>query len=253
MSPPLLEALHDQYEGRVFAFDHFTLAHDPKRNVAELARMVPDGTQLDLDIICHSRGGLVARVMAERPPDEFSGSRSLDVRRVVFVATPNAGTVLADGNYMGDFVNRYTTLLNLFPDNGITEVLETIITVVKQLAVGSLNGLDGLASMRPGGAFLKDWLNNDGAPGSEYFALESNYEPTNAGLLAFARDRLTDRIFADADNDLVVPTEGVHAANGSARFPITSVEAFAAADAVPHSGFFGSSRTADRLRTWLAF
>jgi pimeloyl-ACP methyl ester carboxylesterase len=247
MSRELLHGLHERYEGRVVAFDHPTLSHDPRRNVDELARMLPNGVELDLDVICHSRGGLVARVIAERPP-EHSRMR---VRRIVFVAAPNAGTVLADGPYMGDLVDRYTTLLNLFPDNGMIDVLQAVITVVKQLAVGALAGLDGLASMRPEGPFLKDWLNDGGDPGADYFALASNYEPTQPGLRAFARDALMDRVFGAAENDLVVPTAGVHAANGSRRFPIAQVELFGAADGIQHSGFFASQRVSERIRAWL--
>ena len=58
--------------------------------------------------------------------------------RVVFVAGPNAGTILADADHLGDLVDRYTNLLAFFPDNEVTDVLEGVITVVKQLAVGAV-------------------------------------------------------------------------------------------------------------------
>ncbi len=248
MPPELVKALHDHYGGRVLAFDHFTLAHDPLRNATELAKLVPDGTRLDVDIVCHSRGGLLARTLAERPPGELR--EKLAVNRVVFVATPNAGTVLADGKRMGALVDRYTTLLNLFPDNGVTETLEAIITVVKQLAVGALAGLDGLASMRPGGDFLSA-LNEGGQADGTYFALASNYEP-QGGLRAFAKDGVMDFVFAKAHNDLVVPTDGVSAANGSGRFPITQLEAFAEADGIHHSGYFANPRAGERILGWLS-
>jgi hypothetical protein len=57
---------------------------------------------------------------------------------VVFVAGPNAGTVLADAEHLGDLVDRYTNLLAFFPDNGVTDVLEAVITVVTQLAVAAV-------------------------------------------------------------------------------------------------------------------
>ena len=245
MSAELLGGLHDHYDGRVVAFDHYTLSHDPRQNAERLAAMIPGDVELELDVICHSRGGLVARVLAERPARE-----SLRVRRIVFVATPNAGTVLADPDHIGGLVDRYTTLLNFFPDNGVTEVLEAIITVVKQLAVGSLAGLDGLAAMRPGGEFQR-WLNDGGGPGAEYFALASNYEPTQPGLLAFARDAAMDRIFGDAGNDLVVPTEGVHAANGSGCFPIERLESFDTTAGIHHSAYFADARASELIRSWL--
>ena len=247
MPPELVKALNDRYGDRVFAFDHWTLAHDPLRNALELAQLVPDGTRLDVDIVCHSRGGLLARTLAEQPPDQLR--EKLGVNRVVFVATPNAGTVLADGKHLGALVDRYTTLLNLFPDNGVTDTLEAIITVVKQLAVGALNGLDGLAAMRPGGEFLGK-LNDGGQPAAGYFALSSNFEP-RGGLRAFASDGVMDFVFGQAANDLVVPTDGVAAANGSKRFPITEVEPFGEADGVVHSGFFANAKAGERIVGWL--
>jgi len=251
MPPDLVRALDDRYQGRVVAFDHFTLSHDPVRNVAALIAAIPDGTRLDLDLVSHSRGGLVARVLAEQPPLDALGRREVRVGRIVFVATPNAGTVLADPKRMGELVDRVTTLLNLFPDNGVTDVLEAVITVVKQLAVGALSGLDGIAAMRPDGAFLTERLNTGGAGATKYFALASNYEPTAPGLLTFARDAAMDRVFGKAENDLVVPSLGVHEANGSGCFPIAEVERFGPGDGVHHSGFFAAPRAGERLLEWL--
>jgi len=250
LDPDTVRALHERYAGRVLAFDHFTLSHDPKRNVERLVAEIPEGTALDLDVMCHSRGGLVARVLAERQGELSLGSRALRVRRVVFAATPNAGTVLADGERMGDFVDRYTTLLNLFPDNGVTEVLEGVITVVKQLAVGALGGLDGLQAMRPSSPFLAA-LNEGPAGEAAYFALTANFEPASAGLRAFLRDRLMDRVFRDVPNDLVVPTGGVWETNGSGCFPIDDRHEFATADAVHHSGFFAHRQARERILGWL--
>ena len=53
--------LHQLYEGRVFAFDHFTLSHDPRQNVDWFLEQIPEAARFDLDVVCHSRGGLVAR------------------------------------------------------------------------------------------------------------------------------------------------------------------------------------------------
>src|SRR4029079_4532122 len=99
-----------------------------------------------------------------------SGARAVGVGRGVSAASPNAGTILTDSRYLGQLIDRYTNLLNFFPDNGVTDILEAVITVVKQLAAAALDGLDGLQSMNPEGPFLKAL--NAGAPGStRYFAL----------------------------------------------------------------------------------
>ena len=103
--------------------------------------------------------------------------------------------------------------------------------------------------MHPGGDFLTK-LNDGGQPDAAYSALASNFEP-KGGLAAFAADGIVDRVFADADNDLVVPTAGVHAANGSGRFPITKLESFAGDDGIHHCGFFANAQAGERILGWL--
>ncbi len=250
MPKEFVTALHGRYGGRVFALDHLTLSHDPKQNVNWLVEQMPDGTALDLDIICHSRGGLVSRMLSEKQGELALGSRTLRVGKVVFVGAPNAGTILADGQHMGDFIDTYTNLLNFLPDNGVTDILEGIITVAKQLAVGILKGLPGLQSMRPGGEFSK-WLNAGARAGeTRYFALASDFTPGEAGLKQFAMDRLMDKIFTAA-NDLVVPTAGVFAENGSGFFPIEEKFVFQGSDAVAHSGYFANRGAREKIMGWL--
>ena len=244
--------LHHRYQGRVFAFDHYTLCEDPRQNVEWLLGRLPEDVSLDLDVVCHSRGGLVSRVLAERQADFSLGSRRLGVNKVVFVAAPNSGTVLTDTKYLGDLIDSYTNILNFFPDNGVTEVLQAIIAVVKQLAVGAVNGLPGLESMLPGGPFLKNWLNR-GPRGAElYYAIASNYQPTQPGLAVWAKNRLMDRVFDHADNDLVVPTLGVYEGNGSALFPIADHYVFKPEAGIQHAGYFPSPATQEQIRQWLA-
>ncbi|MBA2470625.1 MAG: hypothetical protein H0V37_14565 [Chloroflexia bacterium] len=241
--------LHRRYEGRVFAFDHFTLSEDPRQNVDWLLGAIPDGTSLDLDVLCHSRGGLVSRVLAERQAELSLGSRSLRVDKVVFAATPNGGTILADAEHHGALIDSVTNLLQFVPDNGVTEVLETVITVAKHIAVGAAKGLEGLESMRPGGPFIKA-LNAGPKGDTAYFALASNFEPTNHGWQVFAKDRLMDALF-NKENDLVVPTGGVHEANDSGCFPIADPLVFARADGIGHSDFFRKREAVDKILAWL--
>jgi hypothetical protein len=243
--------LHQRYQGRVFAFDHYTLSEDPRQNVEWLLGQLPDGVSLDLDVVCHSRGGLVSRVLAERQAELSLGSRHLGLNKVVFVGAPNAGTVLTDTKHLGDLIDSYTNILNFFPDNGVTEVLQGVITVMKQLAVGALKGLPGLESMLPGGPFLQDWLNR-GPKGAElYYAIASNYEPTQPGLAAWAKNRLMDRVFDHAANDLVVPTLGVYEGNGSALFPIADHHVFPPTAGIQHGGYFPSPATQQQIMGWL--
>ena len=244
-----VETLHKQYEGRVFAFDHFTLSQDPRQNVNWFLDRMPGDAKLDIDIVCHSRGGLVSRVLNEKQSELSLGSRSIHVGRIVFVGSPNAGTLLADGKHMGDFIDTYTNLLNFIPDAGVSDVITGIVTVAKSLAVGAVGGLKGLQSMRPEGDFNK-WMNGgDRASDTRYFALTSDYTPSVAGLVS-VKNRLMDLIFK-GPNDLVVPTDGVFADNGSGFFPIEDRFVFSGTDSLAHTEFFGSRAARDRILGWL--
>lgn len=246
-----VDAMHTLYGGRVFAFDHPTLTHTPRQNIETLLEAMPDGMSLDVDIICHSRGGLVSRVLAEKQAELTLGSRKIRVGRVVFVGSPNAGTRLADEAFIGDYLDTVTNLLNLVPTNGVTDALGFVLTGVKLVATGLWSGLKGLHSMQPDGTFGA-WLNTGTRErDTKYFALASDYTPTQTGLIQLATDKLMDRVFKGAHNDLVVPTDGVFAANGSGYFPISEQVVFGATDGVPHTGFFQYPKTTELIATWL--
>jgi hypothetical protein len=250
LPPQIFSKLYQHYGGRVFAFDHYTLSEDPAQNVNVLIERIPDGARLSLDVICHSRGGLVTRILAERQSELSLGSRELTIDKVAFVGAPNAGTAMADAEHVGKLIDTYTNLLNFFPAPGVVDVLQTVIAVVKQLAVGAFGGLDGLTSMIPKGQFLSG-LNtiNDGT--SDYFAVTSHFEPQSPGFRDWVRDQLVDQVFSGADNDLVVPTQGVYDASGASRFPITNPEVLSGSDSVAHTDYFSSPDTQAKLLGWL--
>ncbi len=243
--------MHRRYEGRVFAFDHPTASVDPAENARAFLGAISD-RRLALDVVTHSRGGLVTRVLAETPPFANLPPHDLAFGKVVFVATPNAGTPLADRAHMSDFIDTYTNILELIPGNVVVDTLEVAVTVLKQLAVGALGGLDGLVAQSPTGVFLAA-LNRGKKPGGVgYFAVASNFEPPKgSGLGRFARDLVTDRLFRPAGNDLVVPTDGVYSVSGAGGFPIAGPILYPTADGIDHSGFWNQQRTVDALEAWL--
>jgi hypothetical protein len=243
-------ALHARYEGRVFAFDHHTLSDDPADNVRWLVDHLPDGARLDVDVVCHSRGGLVSRVLAERQGELALGGRAVRVGKVVFVGAPNAGTALADPDRMGALIDTYATVLNLIPEPATKEVLQAVVTVAKQLAVGAAKGLPGLQAMRPDGAFAKRLNAGARAGDTRYFALTSDYTPRHAGLKRLLADRLMDGIFKGG-NDLVVPSEGVWSANGSGFFPIDEKRVLSDGESVAHTEFFTSPGAQRQMLEWL--
>lgn len=244
-----MAALAHRYGGRMFAFDHFTLSDDPIQNAKELIARIPAGTALDLDIVSHSRGGLVARVLAEKQAELDLGGRAPRVGKVVFTAAPNGGTPLADPEHLGTYIDTVTNLLQFLPDNGVTEALETVITVAKHAATATANRLEGLLAMRPGGDFLAA-LNAGPRGDAAYFALAANYEPAAAGLKRFVQDRFLDAIIG-AHNDLVVPTGGVYEHNASGYFPIADRHVFDDTAGVWHSGYFRDATAATKIVEWL--
>lgn len=238
-----MEVLHDRYDGRVAAFDHHSVSVSPKENVELLASLVPAGVTLDLDLVTHSRGGLVGR--------ELAALDAVTVRGMVQVAAPNAGTVLADRRHLSDLLDRLTNLAQFVPDNGVTDTVGLVLAVVKQLAVGAVGGLDGITCMEPGGAYLEA-LNARPSPAAAWAVIAADYEPPRGAPLArVARDGATDLVFHADHNDLVVPTTGCYDVPGSSGFPVTRRLVLDAAKGVEHNSFFGNTEVAAQLLEWL--
>ncbi|GAB6192612.1 hypothetical protein JCM39068_23610 [Desulfocastanea catecholica] len=223
-----LAKLDTRYQGRVFAFEHPTLSVSPTDNVRwlskELSRLLGSGSGLTLDLVAHSRGGLVGRILCEQPVAAGLDPQHLRVRQLLMVATPNAGTPLGDRAHLNTFIDTMTNLLEFIPDNPATDTLEVLLTLLKQLAVTTA-----------------------------YRALAANFEPSPGTPLGrYARDHLTDQVFMLEPNDLVVPTKGVYTANGATGFPIEEIVTFfAPADAVDHSGFWTKPAILEAFDRWL--
>jgi len=251
----VMRELHTRYGGRVFAFNHHTLSDDPADNVRWLVGNAPAARGLELDIVCHSRGGLLSRVLAERPAAFRIPDHQFRVNRIVHVGVPNQGTLLANPDHMVHMLDRITTAINLAFSGPVAETVDAILTVIKIIAHGGLNSLHGLAAMHPAGSFLKE-LNTTAEGNSQYFAVAADYEPVNLALkqlVLAVGNMVQDRIFQSAANDLVVPEEGVYATNGSSRFPIPSprVLRIPGAQGVTHVDMFKHETVAQALLTWL--
>ena len=251
IDPAVMSELSRRYGGRTFAFNHPSLTADPRENALSFLGGVPKDVKLEVDIICHSRGGLVARQI------EALGrtAGNVRVRRIVFVAATNAGTALADDDHVVDFVNRYTTIARFIPEGTARTVVNALALTVKVLAHGLLRDLEGLAAMNPRGAFLKA-LNVRGGTTAEYYAIASDFEPkpgTPLISLRRAEDAAADQIFDRTANDLVVPRDGVFADNGAEGFPIGEGRClkYEPRDGVIHTEFFADQRTGAQLLQWL--
>lgn len=250
LSGSVMRELHNRYDGRVFAFNHPTATTDPIGNAQWLIDALPQNISLDLDIVCHSRGGLVSRILSEHQNKLSLKGRNIKVQQIVFVATPNNGTKLTDPRHMSEMIDTYTNALSALPDNLATDILEVLITVVKQISAAVLDDLIGLQAMNPDSDFMSQLNQSQSNHGAVYRALAANYEPDNEGLKMFIADRLMDRVFFE-NNDLVVPTEGVYAKNGSSCFPIKDAHLFSEEEGVQHMSFFGKAGVDNYLLQWL--
>jgi hypothetical protein len=254
-----MEELHARYEGRLLAYDQLTVSKSPEENARfflEQAQRALPGGRLSFDILCHSRGGIVARTLAERAQQILPGG-GCTFPRVFFVATPNRGSLLADPGHVVDMIDVFTNLLTSVPDGPVSYSIEIVLAIVKLLAHAAETALPGLAAMGTGaGTYVQRVLNTSVFPApAAYAAAAADYEPdpkaTNGFFLGHFADALVDRIFVEKgraiDNDLVVPTNGVFDGNGHPSFPIADPLVFGPRDRVWHTGFFGRRETLERI------
>ena len=243
-----LASVWKTYGGRVIAFDHPTLSVSPNDNAAWLGQHLPDGLGLQVDIVAHSRGGLVARELAERATDAGLTGK-LQVRSITFVGTPNKGTPLCEPAHLASYVDTLTNLLSVIPDNGITDALDGVVGMVSHLAGKAYEGVPGAMAMNPGGAYLQR-LNPGLRPeGCTYRGIASDFEPVaGAGWKLRLRDKVIDTVFRNEKNDLLVPTASVW---GDQLVPDGQRWQLGAADAVDHSSYWENPGAVDRMLTWL--
>ncbi len=258
---PRFVTLVQQYGGRVLAFNHPSLYHNPAENVqvllASMAGQLPAGQSLTLDVLTHSRGGLVGRELAERVGDMDAHGLRVDVRRGVLVASPNRGTILADGDNWIDLADRYTNFITALPDTTFTLIMEGILTFVKVMGHGMLAGLPGLSCLVPKGDYLLR-LNDTALPPTTYYTLGASFTPQDPGLVARlckkVGDKVVDTIFGEA-NDGVVPAEGTYStglAGAHFQVPAERHRVYALEDQMHHCNYFEHDVVVRQVEEWLA-
>ncbi len=245
-----VERWQAHYGGRMIAYDHLTITQSPEDNVRfflqELARA---GGPFEFDVLCHSRGGIVSRTLAERGR-QLVPEAQCDVKNVFFVAAPNQGSTLGDAGHTVEMLDVFTSLVNLLPNGPVLYSIEILLAIVKLLAYG-LEQLPGVITMGTKG-YIPDVLNRGGERSpAAYAAAAANYEPKPGDLLFSIADAVLDRVFTEdgraITNDLIVPTDGVFAANGHPSFPIADPLVYQPGDALWHTELFGQDRTIERI------
>jgi hypothetical protein len=253
--------LEQLYDKRIFGFDHPSLHHGPAENIETLFSMLserlPAGSALELDVVTHSRGGLVLRTLDQAIRDGKTNGLKVSIRRAILVASPNRGTVLTTGDHGIDMIDRYTNLIAKLPDNVFTYLFEGLLTLVKLSYHAGVNTLPGLMSMQPEGVFLGALnakpLGNEPTP--EYYAIAANYAPKPGdglgGVFKRIGNKVVDTCFEE-ENDLVVPTLGSSRRRDTEEWisPARLLK-LVEVEAIHHCNYFGSPKVAQQILQWL--
>lgn len=253
---------------QVLVFEHATLAVSPVLNALELGRAFTDASG-QIDVIAHSRGGLIVRWWLEA-----FGRSLVATTRVVFAGSPLYGTSLAAPDKLqhalslisniGTFAEKTLHLVGLTnPFLWVAgKLVEVVMTVTGTLASTPL--LDGLVALIPG-LFGQSRIENNYelnllrlgpcATQPAYFVVQSNFETEDPGWQFWknfralrAGDLAADQIFP-GDNDLVVDTASMTDL-GATGFPlaIQGVENFGNSPDVWHCNYFRQPRTVAFIR-----
>ena len=213
---------------QVLFFDHPTLSVSPVMNALELGRLM-SGSKGHVDVIAHSRGGLVVRWWLEA----FGSSLRTGATpvRAVLTGSPLHGTSLAAPDKIqgamslisniGSFAEKTMSLVGIAnPFLWVAgKLVEVIVSVTGALARTPL--VDALTALIPGLSAQSAVSNNHElsrlrigpvAVDPAYYAIKSNFETKNPGWRFwrnFRKDRAGD-LAADtvfpAENDLIVDT-----------------------------------------------
>ncbi|HVQ14601.1 MAG TPA: CHAT domain-containing protein, partial [Vicinamibacterales bacterium] len=140
--PAFIEWARQNYRV-VLGFDHWTLSKSPDENAEQLAnelRAFDPGLMTGgrIDLVAHSRGGLVGRAFCMDHADA--------VRNLIFLGTPNCGTDLANPNNWGSFADLLVNMTGI----DSAELFGRMAGLLAQLAAaGVVSDVPGLLAQSP--------------------------------------------------------------------------------------------------------
>ncbi|MDM0001825.1 CHAT domain-containing protein [Variovorax sp. J22P240] len=263
LHPQVVRDLFGFYRDRVYALDHPTMGASPIANALTLADALPPGARLHL--LTHSRGGLVAEVLARAcggklGEDEralFADPRhaqhlkdvdllvktvqgkGLKVERVVRAACPARGTLLAS-NRLDAYLSVLKWALELSGVPVAPELLGFLTEVARRRA--DPTELPGLEAMTPDSPVVA-WLNAGSEPlPGELRVIAGDLEGDS--IVSWAKTLLSDAFYW-TDNDLVVQTRSMYG-GGQRRVTANGAGATFLLDRgarVSHFNYFANDRT----------
>jgi CHAT domain-containing protein len=266
------QELIENYQG-VYALEHKTLSVNPVVNALQLARSLP--RQAKLDLVSHSRGGLVGEFLslaaAGRLDPELHkrrdhtiraeeqallrelvdtlASKQIEINRFVRVASPSSGTILASERI--DEVAGF--LFNVVEK--IPGVAGWIFTVLKSLALAFLNQrarpdvIPGLEAMMPSSPFI-GLLNVSGSTDPQ-LGFDDGLgviagDVDRSRWFKWFREKGAD-LFYGEEHDYVVDTLSMYQGAQRSKASVS----LHAGPKVNHFTYFSEADSRKRLRDWL--
>lgn len=239
--PDKVRSLFQRYGNRVYALDHATVGQSPVRNALDLVAALPAGARLHL--LTHSRGGLVAEVLARACSGDVPSRADLErdlpahaadlealftqarhkglrVERMVRVACPARGTLLASRR-----LDAYLSVLKWALDLGGVIVLPQLVEFLHGIAArrAEIAEMPGLEAMMPESRFIA-WLTGQSDPIEGDLRVIAG-DVQGDSVISWVKTLLADAYYW-TDNDLVVHTKAMYggvprdtrARTGAARF-----------------------------------
>ena len=249
---------------QILAFDHPTMSVSPMLNALEISRRF-EGSAADIDVICHSRGGLVTRWWFE------AFDRPQAKRRAVFLGAPLDGTSLAAPPRLRHVLSWFSNLnrvlarsadmaSSLIPFLTVVACLARFTAVVSNLAAETPL-LDAAIAMIPGLAGMSRTSNNceltqlnaGKQKSTNYFVIKSHYQPEDPGwkfwhYFVDPMKRVPMFIFP-GENDLVVDTDAM--SKFCEKVIPKNMYDFGATSKVFHTNYFAQAETCERIASWL--
>ena len=263
-----LKEVEEKYT-QVLGFDHATLSVSPAMNGLDLARLF-QGCRADVDVIAHSRGGLVTRWWLEQFDNRPGGNT-----RSVLAGSPLDGTSLAAPDRLRNAIDLFTNVAHALETAGelasssfpfltvVTGLMRLICSVTSVAAKTPV--LDAAVAMIPGLAAQSQVTNNGerlrlNQPCSRkltYYGIRGDFQTDDPGWkfwrffvdLSKRLEQAGAGIVFTEPNDLVVNTSSMAVL---AREPSQSLIEknldFGAGDHVFHTVYFRQVRTVEFLR-----
>ncbi|WGK63968.1 DUF7379 domain-containing protein [Croceiramulus getboli] len=222
--------LYNRYKAGVLALEHETLSKSPLHNVVDLLQCFPD--RIRLDLLAHSRGGVVADVLARcdhrneligfsdteielmekedsasakamQEINQLARSKTLEIDKTIRVATPASGTTILSKR-VDHFFNGVLNAIGLTVGGKANVLYSTVqlflLEVVRQKE--SPEAMPGLNAMMPESTFQKILNNPEVFSSDRLFVIAGDAELGSS--LGHSLKVIFTNLFYRRANDFVV-------------------------------------------------